>query len=352
MIVGVRVCDHAVQSTGARMRQPTVSAGLTAGLRDYAARRGAPVDTLLAGADLDAVPLDDPDARVALRRYLSLLRLAQVQLGDPALALHYGADVLMAELSIVGLIMEASPTMGSALMQLNRYGRLALEVETDGPRFELERAGSRLLLVERRAPGPEPELIEEVFARLVCGPRRFLAQPHVRAVHFTHAAPAHGAAYEQVFQCRVFFDAQANMLDLHPDVASWPVAQHPRYVFGALQAKGESLLTERAPHFSYREQLEDAIRPRLHEGEPDAEVLARTLGCSRSTLFRRLRDENTNFTRVVMQLRRDLAIEYLRGGRVSVREVTYLVGFSDPAAFSRAFRRWTGLAPGEFRRSP
>jgi AraC-like DNA-binding protein len=333
------------------MRQPTVSAGLVAGLRDYAARRGASVERLLTGADLDALSLDDPDTRVPLRRYLSLMRVAQVETGDPALALHYGADVLMAELSIVGLIMEASPTMGSALQQLDRYGRLALEVETDGPRFELQHAASRLLLVERRAPGPEPELIEEAFARLVCGPRRFLPQPHVRAVHFAHAAPAHRAAYDEVFQCPVAFDARANMLDLHPDVASWPVAQHPRYVFGALRAKGDTLLADRAPRHSYRERLEDALRLRLHEGEPAAEALARHLGCSRSTLFRRLRDEGTTFTRVVEHLRRDLAIEYLRGGRVSVREVTYLVGFSDPAAFSRAFRRWTGRPPRELRQS-
>jgi len=333
------------------MRQPTVSAGLVAGLRDYAARRGAKVEALLAGADLDAVPLDDPDTRVALRRYLSLMRLAQVGLGDPALALHYGADVLMAELSIVGLIMEASPTMGSALVQLQRYGRLALEVESDGPRFELERAGSCLLLVDRRPPGPEPELIEEAFARLVCGPRRFLPQPHVLAVHFAHPAPAHRGEYDAVFQCPVSFDARANMLDLHPEVASWPVAQHPRYVFGVLRAKGDTLLADQAPRHSYRERLEDVLCARLHEGEPAAEAFAGELGCSRSTLFRRLRDEGTTFTRVVQQLRRDLAIEYLRGGKASVREVTYLVGFSDPAAFSRAFRRWTGHSPGGFRQS-
>jgi AraC-like DNA-binding protein len=331
------------------MRQPTVSAGLAAGLRDYVARRGAHVERLLAGADLDAVALDDPDTRVPLRRYLSFLRLSQVQLADPALALHYGADVLMAELSILGLIMEASPTMGSALVQLDRYGRLALEVESDGPRFELERAGSRLLLVERRPPSPEPELIEEAFARLVCGPRRFLPQPHVLAVHLAHSAPAHRAEYETVFGCPVTFDGRANMLELHPEVASWPVAQHPRYVFGALRARGDRLLADRPPRHSYRERLEDAVRPRLHEGEPAAEAFARTLGCSRSTLFRRLRDEGTTFTRVVEHLRRDLAIEYLRGGRVAVREVTYLLGFSDPAAFSRAFRRWTGHAPGHFR---
>jgi hypothetical protein len=243
------------------MRQPTVYAGLVAGLRDYAARGGASAETLLAGADLDGLPLDDPDTRVPLRRYLSLMRLAQVELDDPALALHYGADVLTADLSIIGLIMEASPTMGSALEQLDRYGRLALEVETDGPRFELEPAASRLLLVERRAPGLEPELIEEAFARLVCGPRRFLPQPHVLSVHFAHPAPAHRAAYDSVFQCPVTFDARANMLDLHPHVASWPVAQHPRYVFGALRAKGETLLADRAPRFSYRERLEDAVRP-------------------------------------------------------------------------------------------
>jgi hypothetical protein len=120
----------------------------------------------------------------------------------------------------------------------------------------------------------------------------------------------------KVFQRPVSLDARSNVLDLQRDVASWPVAQRPRYVLGALEAKGKTLLAGRARRDSYRERLEDALHP-PHEGESVADALAPQLRCSRSTLLRPLRVEGTIVARVV----------------VSVRKVTRLVGFPDPAAF-------------------
>lgn len=333
------------------MRRPTVAAGVVAGLRSYIAARGVDADAIVLAADIDVSTLDDPDARIALARYLTLMRLASHALDDPVLALHYGAHVPMAEVSILGLIMEASTTMAGALHQLQRYGSLALELEDgrDEPALRLQHAAGRLLLVDTRPLDTPRELIDEAFARLVCGPRRFLSQPHVLAVHFTAPDLEHHAEYERVLGCPVMVGATANMLELHPGVADWPVAQHPPYVSALLTARADELLDVPEAPQHYRDRVELEVRARLHEGEVSATSIAERLHCSRSTLYRQLNAEGTSLTRIVDQVRRDLALEHMAKRTSSVRQVAYLTGFSDPAAFSRAFRRWSGESPSAYR---
>ncbi len=77
--------------------------------------------------------------------------------------------------------------------------------------------------------------------------------------------------------------------------------------------------------------------------------IAGRMGLSRQTLLRKLKAEGTTFEKVLDELRHRLALDYLRGKKVSVHETAYLVGFSEPAAFSRAFKRWTGMSPREVR---
>lgn len=335
------------------MVQPTVSAGIVSGLLDFASGRGVDRTALAEGADLSSLDLEDPDNRLPLSRYVCLMRLAKSMTADPALILRFYEEVGMSNLSIVGLIMEASATMGDAFLQLQRYGRLAAEIGdvADGPRFVLVNKRGRLFMVDRRLhPNAIPELTESAFVSLVCGPRRFLTQPHVLSVCVTHPKPAYAGEYQRVFRCPVHFGADWNAMELHPQITEWKVAQAPRYVFGILAKHADRLLAELEASKSLHSRVEALLLPILHQGDVGADTIAKELGVSRQTLFRRLKDEGTTFTGVLDGLRQRLARLYLQGGTTSVNETAYLVGFSDPAAFSRAFKRWTGLAPNDFRR--
>jgi AraC-like DNA-binding protein len=101
------------------------------------------------------------------------------------------------------------------------------------------------------------------------------------------------------------------------------------------------------------ESLSDRVRQILMQevpgGNPSLEWVASRLALSPRTLQRRLRDEGTTHVALLDDLRRDLAIGYLKEKRVPIGEIAFLLGFSEPSAFHRAFRRWTGSTPGEVR---
>lgn len=103
------------------------------------------------------------------------------------------------------------------------------------------------------------------------------------------------------------------------------------------------------PKESFRADVERKLEPLLAGGDVGIDRVARELGCSRQTLYRRLKAENVTFEQVLDELRHRLALALLRQGR-PVKEASYRLGFSEPAAFSRAFKRWTGSSPGSMRR--
>jgi AraC-like DNA-binding protein len=180
---------------------------------------------------------------------------------------------------------------------------------------------------------------------MTCGPRRFLPRPHVLEVHVTHAAPPHRAEYDRIFQCPVVFDSRRNAMRLDASMQFHRVALQPRYVFGVLSAHADALLEELESSKSTRGRVERLLMPILHTGNASIDLIAGKLGLSRQTLYRNLKSEGVTFERVLDDLRYKLALHYLSGQKVSVHETAYLVGFSEPAAFSRAFKRWTGRSP-------
>lgn len=332
------------------MADLTASAGLLGGLLDFAVGRGADRRVLVARSGIDERALADPDNRIPFEVYVELMRQSCELCNDPALALHYGEAVDMSDVSIVGLIMNASETMAEAFAQLQRFSQLALEVEGAGERFGVAVRDGNLWIVDRRLnPNDFPQLSEVTFSRLACGPRRFLPQSHILEVHFTHPAPAYREEYERVFACKVVFESGWNAMRMHPDAPAWRVALQPRYVFGILTERADKLMRSLSDCRTTRARIEGLMLPILHKGDASADSIAAAMGFSRQTLFRRLKDEGVTFEEVLDELRHKMAIHYLQGKRASINEVAYLVGFSDRASFSRAFKRWTGRTPGEVR---
>lgn len=329
------------------MTEPTIAAGNARALMDLAAAKGASREALAERSGIDPAALQDQDNRIPFAKYVALMRAAKELCNDPALALHFGEAVDFAEMSVVGLIGRASETMADGFAQFNRYARLVVDEGLGTDRFVLSRDSGQLWVVDTRPnPSDFPEFIESSFARMVCTTRRWFPEAEfIKAVHVIHPAPAYRAEYDRIFRMPVVFESDRNALLTDE---AWLTHRNPhasRYVFGILSTHAEELLKRLEQATSTRARVESLLVPVLHTGEANMNTTAGKLGLSRQTLFRRLKEEGTTFEKVLDELRHKLALHYLSGGKVSVNETAYLVGFSDPTAFSRAFKRWTGSSP-------
>jgi AraC-like DNA-binding protein len=332
------------------MPGPSVAAGVTKRLLDVAAELGASRAALLEASGIDPEELGDHDNRIALPKHMALVRAAKSLCGDPAFALHYGDSVNLAEVSVVGLIGYACATVADAFVQLQRYSRLIMDLDLGvDERFQLVPDDEGLWLVDRRPdPNENPELTEGTFAQMMNGMRRFGDTSFVLAVHVTHADPGYKSEYERIFDAPVTFESSRNAMRIDPAWLSRGVAQQPAYVFGVLSRHADELLARLDSDDSARGRVEELISQILHTGHVAMPLIAERMGCSRDTLYRRLKAEGVTFAAVLDEVRHRLALAYVRGGKVSVNETAYLVGFSDPASFSRAFKRWTGMSPRHF----
>jgi AraC-like DNA-binding protein len=338
------------------MPEGSVAAGFARALTELAVSRGADRLELAARSGIDPKLLEDQDNRIPFAKYVALMRAAKELSRDPALALHFGEAYDMTELSIVGLLGQAAMSGAEAFAQLGRYTRLIADIEVEAPdggdRLVFQQENGETWLVDRRRnPNDFPELTESSFARMMATGRRFGSADTIKAVHVTHPEPAYRAEYDRIFQVPVTFESARNALLVDGRAMDFKPSNPSRYVFGILSERADALLKELERTKTIRGRVESLLLPVLHTGNISMDMIAEKLGLSRPTLFRRLKTEGTTFENLVDELRHKMAINYLSGKKVSVNETAYLVGFSEPAAFSRAFKRWTGMSPREMRNS-
>lgn len=329
------------------MSDQTVAAGVVRALAELAVSRGAIARVLYDEAGIDPADVREGDSRIPLDKYAALMRAGQRLCNDPALALHFGEAFDAAEISIAGTIDPQSQLLADGFALLNRYAPLAVDVGGPPERFVLTRRNGQVWIIDQRPnPNAFPELTESTFARMVSMARRHL--PGIRfllEVHVTHRAPAYRAEYDRVFQAPVVFESDCNALITDGEWLGRKAPPRARYVTGVLSAHAEELIGQLEQSKTLRGRVESALLPLLPTGNARVDVVATTMGLSRQTLFRRLRAEGATFEQVLDELRRSLAVQLVRDEKLPVKEIARRLGFADAAAFSRAYKRWTGTSP-------
>ncbi len=341
------------------MPNPTVAAGYPKALLDFAVAQGADRRTLIERSNIGLDDLEDQDNRIPLANYMALLKAGIELCNEPALSLLFGEAVPMQDVSIVGLIGVAFDNVESIRRQVNRYAPLTLDADDGGTADAIEfvrENGDVWLKFTTEIYQDNPLLTESGFARNVCGARALQASlsasmPHLanltfpKAIRFTHAEPSYRAEYDRIFGVPLFFESHMNALLMDEAFLNIKLPRTNPYLSEILSARADELLKSLENSKSTRGRVENLLIPILHTGEASIDTIAVKLGLSRQTLFRKLKTEGVTFEKVLDELRHRLALHYLNGKKVSVNQTAYLLGFSEPAAFSRAFKRWTGSSP-------
>ena len=313
-------------------------------------RAGLPTAQLLHEVGLRRERLAGPDARVPFAAHVALLEAAARALGEPCFGVRLGSAVELAETGLVGYRALSSRDLREALRNLCRY----LALQTEGASAELrEEAGEARLLFAAVDPAgaASRQLADFAAARIV----RHLAELTGRRVRPVRVELRHEPACPDLARrlgLPVAVHQPHNAVVLDAGALATPVVEADPRLLGILRRYGDELLARRPPEADLVARAERRILEDLHAGAPGVPALARDLGVSPRTLRRRLAEQDLTPARLVERLRRGLAERYLAEGTFSLGRIAYLLGYSDPAAFTRAFRRWTGRTPSEWRADP
>ena len=330
------------------MPELTIGAGYVKALLDLAVSKGAGQKVLVQRAGINPDDLQNRDNRIPLENYQRLMAAGKALCDEPALAVQLGEAASLSDISIVGLIYKTAATNVEAFEQINRFGRLVVEVDGHRPegRFKIVRINREFWMEDtRNDPNSFPELTESAFSMMICMQQKMGYSSFAKAVHFTHAKPANLTEYQRILRAPIVFGSDRNAMLIDASLMSLQLPKADIYAFGIFSERADALLASLQSSKTMRGQVEALLIPILHTGVWSMERLAETLGFGRQTLYRKLKAEGTSFENLLDELRHKMAEHYLNGKKVSVYETAYLTGYSESSAFSRAYKRWTGKSP-------
>jgi AraC-like DNA-binding protein len=268
--------------------------------------------------------------------------------GDPLIGFRVFAPDPLSWLGVLGHLMLASPTLKQAADNLMRYMPLVTPVvrATIEPKADRVRVGLNLVGGIR----PVPIQRYDFTWNLLVSTLRFVgARPNLNpvTVEYAYPPPVASAAYAERHGCPVRFGAAANVMEFANADATAPIpTANPLVAEGLIRLLDERLA--QAEKSSFAARVREMLPAMIDQGGALRDAVARRLAISERTLQRRLADEGTDFSTLVDEVRRTIAQQYLGSDRISVKNLSYKLGFSDPSAFHRACLRWFGKAPGEF----
>jgi AraC-like DNA-binding protein len=303
---------------------------------------------LLDSVGLEESDIADPDNRVPILKAVRLLQIMANQTEDEDIGLKLGQRIEVRNVGVVGYAMAHSNDLESAAQRLIRFQKILNQraearFTRDGDRWRLIFMSEPLIEGFRPALDDYMAAIVFVFGELI---GRTIEPAET---DFMYSKPAETSLHRAIFGSRIRFGCQKQMLAFWDRDIQTPLGKADPQLTGYLDEVAEIRLDSLPKDDTFAARVRRAIWPHLSEGQPKIGAIASDLAVSSRTLQRRLREEDTSYGDVIEALRREKAVLLLRDPNLAVYEIGYLLGYSDPSAFYRAFRRWHGDSPSKYR---
>jgi AraC-like DNA-binding protein len=319
-------------------------------LLEYLENEGFDLKTILDPVGIPQSALEDTTTRFPKRKFQALWHVASEVTGDPAIALRVSTMVKANTLGIIGYLASASESRRNAFELVKGLTPLLWEdVECD-----LESGGEVAFIRCRTGSSPQASHFTTEYAvGLTVTMSRVLGggRSDPLEARFSHSAPAYADEYERILRLPIRFDAgedgvlfPISMMDSLNPSADAALRQ-------LLERYAADQLAKLPTSARFSQRIRACILSMLPLGGLTADTVAAQFSMSNRTLRRRLQEEATSYQEILDDVRADLARHYLTNEKRGIDEVAFLLGFSDPSAFSKAFRRWTGQTPADFVRS-
>ena len=295
----------------------------------------APIDAAVMVADIDYYDLCE--------------RIAETFPDKTSLTMRVGGSMRCADYKAFGLAWKSAPTLQDSFARAERYGRMLTSVST----YELETGPLTNFFIHHRAGTPCAGMgisNEQTLAAIMAIAREVVSLPFTpKAVHFKHSRPRALSAHEDYFGCRIIHGSDKDALELTRDALDIPNRLGDPGLSAFFDTHLEKELAELEHDMGLEQRVRIQITQSLSGGIPTLHDIALRLGMSARSLQRRLSERGYTFQNLIDASRRELAERLLANTEYSLAEIAFLTGFSEQSAFTRAFRRWAGQTPRNYR---
>ncbi|MGH1371299.1 MAG: AraC family transcriptional regulator [Cellvibrionaceae bacterium] len=305
--------------------------------------------SLLIDANIDPNLLQHPENRIPFEKQAHLWQLVSDRADNENLPLLFGQQSQPASFNMAGYIAMNSQTIGEALDASQTYQAAA------GQGGELSIARDQNFIEVHYQPielGYSSTALRScamLTANMALGQWLIGDSYRPTLVHLSMQAPSNREAFDAFFKCPVVFEQPHSFLRFPAHIASTPIPHASLELLNLMKQRADKVIADSIGKQSLSAQVARLLVDSLMGQEPDKSYISEKLGMSQRTLQRKLAKENSSYQEVLDQTRHNLALDYLRQQPLSVSDIAYLLGFAEPSTFYRAFKKWHGMTPGQYR---
>ncbi len=322
----------------------------------FAVQQGADLKALLALTCKSEATLNEESLRLPPEVYNKVALEALHQTGNPCFGLHVGESMSLTAAGIITQLVQSSRTVKEALELCCAFTALGCQAL---PMHLIQEAEFYKLQLR---PDPlwlqaSPEVVKHTAdAVSVFAIRQFQTLTrHIHrplAFHSIFKKPERPEEYERIMKCPVKFEQGEIAILLEKRHVDEPVVSSDYQLLQVLVHHAQERLAALKKTISFSNTTKQAILNLKEPGLPNITQVAAQLNMSTRSFQRKLQEENTSFREILEELRRQSALNYLKNPDLSMKEIAYLLDYTDTASFSRSFKRWTGKSPFEYKSSP
>jgi AraC-like DNA-binding protein len=326
-----------------------ISVAAMTGLLDAIAAAGADPNQILRTLGLERSAFENSEGFIASSIFARILEEAARATADDCFGLHFGEHFNPKDIGALVYVVLNSPTIASAIQNVERYLHIHNEAAKVSVSLEGEQGYLRFLLADLAIDSTRQH--NEYSMAVTVNTVRFLAGSDwtPREVQFAHKAPAEISEHLRVFRAPVLFSCATNALVIEREFVDRQVPAADQRLYAILKRHVERILSEMPREDELLTAVKRAIAELMREGEPKITSVTKKLAMSPRTLQRRLNEQEVVFKTLVDDTRRRFAVDYLRGRKHTFTDIAFLLGYSEVSAFNRAFKRWTGRTPSDYR---
>lgn len=298
-------------------------------------------------AGISVADFGNPETRIPHRAVMDTLNVAVARDGA-TVGLRAGEQVEHADFDVLEYAARSAANFGEALQVMARY----LRIMHEAAELVISVEGDFAICRHRITDGvPQPPAANDfvIASSLAFSRRNVSVYERPAEIWLTHEEPSYAGEYARHFEAKVKFGAPCNAIVIHKSRLEIPMLRASPEMSAAFEQQARRILEKLRDRDSLASRVREDVMAQLQTGSASMPKSARRLGLGVATLRRRLESDGTTFTGIVDDLRKELAERHLSAPSPTISEVAFLLGFSDVRAFGRAFRRWTGQSPTEYR---